>query len=866
MKRIWVSALFLSFLFMGCAKGKPVPWTSVASSRDGTKLVAVGGGYIHTSTDSGATWRKRGTWDFWTSVASSGDGTRLVATSRVNLADFHEGNGRILVSTDSGVSWTRANISQWNWLSVASSSDGSKLVVVGSGVVNTSTNSGATWTQGNWQEDWTSVASSADGTKLVAVANGGYIYTSTNSGATWTQRGVSDSWVSVASSADGSKLVAVVNGGYIFASADSGATWTWRGVSDDWASVASSTDGSKLVALTSAGHIYTSTSSGVEWTKAGGGRAGETGGVGGTGAGETGGVGGTTQTPAVAMDAAQPTDTRSADRPSDVSVDGNGGTTAGAMLTVSEPSVDLGSIDVGRSATPKMVTVSNAGTHASGPITVSVSGAGITASGCSGMTLAPTATCTISISATPVAAGAISGSVSVSEGTSAPKLILVSGIATMPGQFSLTPSSLDLGKVPPKAVATDTVVMTNQGATGLSGIVITINGTGFTLAPATTCSDTLAVGQTCDIVVSFTGTTAGPASGSIIVGQGGVTKTVMLTATVQSPAKLAMTPVTAAFTATAGLTSMPVTFYVTNSGDVVSGIPMAVLGGPNAADFSISSNSCVTALVGGAMVSCQLSVVFSPKSATATSEQAILTVTDSGPGASSATAALTGTPILPSNLALSGGPDLGTVMVGATSAAVTFTLKNTGDNASGSVTLTPSDPQFVLVTASDTCTGRNLLLKGDSCTFALQFKPAAGAVGVVTARITATGSSTAKPAVLTITGTAVPPATLVATPTLLDFGALPLLQESPPQTLTISNSGGAPTRTLSVTNTGPPFNIKSNTCYGAVLLPTGTSKSCSIIVTFTAVSTLVDAKGSVSVTDGQSTATAVLHGVGMSRD
>jgi len=50
------------FLTLGCAKGMPVPWTSVASSADGSKLVAVGDGYIHTSTDSGATWSKRDPW------------------------------------------------------------------------------------------------------------------------------------------------------------------------------------------------------------------------------------------------------------------------------------------------------------------------------------------------------------------------------------------------------------------------------------------------------------------------------------------------------------------------------------------------------------------------------------------------------------------------------------------------------------------------------------------------------------------------------------------------------------------------------------------------------------------------------------
>jgi hypothetical protein len=55
-------------------------WNSVASSTDGTKLVAgVMGGQIYTSTDSGVSWTACESVRVWQSVASSGDGTKLVA-------------------------------------------------------------------------------------------------------------------------------------------------------------------------------------------------------------------------------------------------------------------------------------------------------------------------------------------------------------------------------------------------------------------------------------------------------------------------------------------------------------------------------------------------------------------------------------------------------------------------------------------------------------------------------------------------------------------------------------------------------------------------------------------------------------------
>jgi len=233
-------------------------WRCVASSADGTKLVAgIDGGQIYTSTDSGVTWTARDSSRPWYAVASSADGTKLAAG--VN-------NGQIYTSTDSGGTWTPRDSSR-QWYSVASSTDGTKLVaVVLNGQIYTSTGSGASWTPRASSQQWYSVASSADGTKLVAVVYGGQIYTSGDSGATWTPRASSLYWYSVASSADGTKLVAVVNGGSIYTSGDSGATWTARDSSRQWYSVASSADGTKLVAVVSGGSIYTSIDSGVTWT------------------------------------------------------------------------------------------------------------------------------------------------------------------------------------------------------------------------------------------------------------------------------------------------------------------------------------------------------------------------------------------------------------------------------------------------------------------------------------------------------------------------------------------------------------------------------------------------------------------------
>lgn len=196
-------------------------WHAVASSADGSKLVAVVyGGGIYTSTNSGATWLSNSVpSENWYSVASSADGTRLAAVT------FGSG-AQIWNSTNSGATWNLTGApsgSLQNYISIASSADGTKLVAAGASLptryIYTSTDSGATWiTTSAPNLSWYSVAASSDATKLVAVAwNNNIIYTSTDFGTNWSPHAVpSNYWYSVSSSADGDKLVAVVNGGWSF--------------------------------------------------------------------------------------------------------------------------------------------------------------------------------------------------------------------------------------------------------------------------------------------------------------------------------------------------------------------------------------------------------------------------------------------------------------------------------------------------------------------------------------------------------------------------------------------------------------------------------------------------------------------------
>src|SRR5690349_8458961 len=70
----------------------------------------------------------------WTSIASSADGSKLIATAR--------GNVPIYIATNAGVTWqeSTAPLTNGDWLSVASSADGARLVASSSAGVYTSAN------------------------------------------------------------------------------------------------------------------------------------------------------------------------------------------------------------------------------------------------------------------------------------------------------------------------------------------------------------------------------------------------------------------------------------------------------------------------------------------------------------------------------------------------------------------------------------------------------------------------------------------------------------------------------------------------------------------------------------------------------
>ena len=247
-------------------------WKFVVVSSNGSRMVALDSGGAYLSTDYGATWKPSSDLRLSNclSVASSTDGSRLLAG---------QSGGGLFTSSDFGVTWAlRTNAPTANWEFVASSADGIHLIAVqSSGTVYTSGDSGATWTLRPSAPRIGCVASSADGSRLVA-ANGSGVYVSSDYGGNWILRSGAPPYVqSVASSIDGSRLLVAQNAGGIFTSADYGVTWTNRSalLPEGYFShsVAFSGDGSRIVDFRGSPYgpaswaVYTSADYGATWTR-----------------------------------------------------------------------------------------------------------------------------------------------------------------------------------------------------------------------------------------------------------------------------------------------------------------------------------------------------------------------------------------------------------------------------------------------------------------------------------------------------------------------------------------------------------------------------------------------------------------------
>ena len=563
----------------------------------------------------------------------------------------------------------------------------------------------------------------------------------------------------------------------------------------------------------------------------------------------------------------------------------------------SPPQLTFGSVTVNTTSGAQDVTLTNTGNVAlaissvvidssvGSPADFIVNPAG-TANACGSVganSIPPNGTCTIAVEFTPNAAGPLTGQVDVNDnagnGSAAQQTIALSGTGVAQTFIvGVSPPSLTfLSQAVGGTSSPQSVTLTNTGTGTLNITIIGLTGTNASqfqiYSAGTTCpiggAGVGPNGGTCTIAVEFVLTVVGTANASISIMDNAPTspQAIPLTGT-GGGAVATLSASTLTFgSVSVGSTSAAQTVTLTNNGNsnlVLSG-SLAISGAdPN--DFQITSQS--TCPIGGTGIApsgaCNIVVDFVPQASG--SRFATVNISDNAAG-SPQIISLSGTGTAPAVTLSPTSLSFGSVNVGTTSTLPSITLTNTGNQtltiSSVDIDPTVGTPGDFALSGSNTCKTVGALQPNTNCTITVSFTPASqgGAIGQVDITDNASGSPQIVP--LTGTGTA---AGVVLMPSILTFaGQNPGAPASPPQTVTLQNSGTGPLTISSITITGtnPGDFAQTNNCPIGSATPLGAGSACSIAVTFAPTGT-GSRSASLSVSDSSTPSPQVvaLSGVG----
>ncbi len=373
---------------------------------------------------------------------------------------------------------------------------------------------------------------------------------------------------------------------------------------------------------------------------------------------------------------------------------------------------------------------------------------------------------------------------------------------------TLSATSHTFGSVAVSATSgTASVRLTNSGTAALTPVSIAASAN---FAETNTCGNSVAAGKNCTISITFTPTATGTLTGAITITDNVGTQTITLQGTGTAP--ITVSPMSHAFGSVAlGQTSAAETLTVTNKGTTAASITID----PTSTAFQ-DANACGSSLAGGS--SCTISVTFVPGTTTGhqTGDIDVGYTLDSAVG--TIAVAVQGTGVEPITVTPASRA-LGSVAIGQTSAAKTFTVTN-NSTLPQTLTITPS-AEFG---ETDTC-GSSVAASG-TCTINATFTPSSTASGLQTGTITiadSLGSTT-----VDVQGTAIAPVTV--SPTSIAFSTtLKVGTASSAHTVTIDNHETVALTDLSITVSPASYAVTTTTCTSTL----AASSSCTATIVFT---------------------------------
>ncbi|MGO4377190.1 choice-of-anchor D domain-containing protein [Pseudoduganella sp. RAF19] len=438
---------------------------------------------------------------------------------------------------------------------------------------------------------------------------------------------------------------------------------------------------------------------------------------------------------------------------SSVSLSGTGNATPTATLAVSANALNFGALVTGAASPLQTITVNNAGQAPLNFSGISLSGAnaGIFTLDGSCAVSAPVAaggSCTVTVVATPTAAGPFAGSLNLASNASNGAVAIgLSGSASAPAPaLAANPTAVAFGAQTVGAgAATQNVSITNRGNVPVTFSSIAVSGAASITIGSGGCGGTLAVAASCNVPLAFAPTAEGNAAATLLVRSNAPDLSVGITgsgttAAVARPVLSDTSPVAFADTQV-GQQAATHTTTLSNNGNAALKISSLVLSGSNPADFTLAGSCAVNGTVSPG-ASCTIISAFKPTAAGARTADLVL-MTDGGAQLSvrlngSGVAVPVTTPSLTVNPQ---SFDFSSANVGDAGPVKRFTLTNTGSAALIINSATFSGP-FAASSDSNACGAFPLTLAaGASCDLPVRFTPSTTGNVSGTVTLQATGAS-----------------------------------------------------------------------------------------------------------------------------
>jgi hypothetical protein len=295
----------------------------------------------------------------------------------------------------------------------------------------------------------------------------------------------------------------------------------------------------------------------------------------------------------------------------------SGTSVAAPAFRVSSTQIVFGTVSVGQTSTPVMLTVTNIGGAPISDFGLQIGGSASSNFSWShstcGAVLQNGSSCTIQLTFSPAQAGQLTAMLVLSSSSTgvSPVQVSLSGVGQGTSMLAITPSQLSflqpkLGQPAPAQLAT----IANTSNVTASQLTVTASAP-FSLTQ-NTCGTTLAAGATCSAGVIFTPTANGLVSGTLSVNSATFPDpaTASLVGIGGAAASVQVQPSSIVFATTGvGLISASRLATVTNNGPV--SIPDLALA--TSAGFQISSSTCGVAL--DISASCTAQIAFYPSTA-----------------------------------------------------------------------------------------------------------------------------------------------------------------------------------------------------------------------------------------------------------